>query len=195
MVLPTMAAGAKLPLPAVDKFLPHPGEPKVPFRQWFRLFERFLVLVNEDRPTDNKLSAAQKNTYLYMMLGTEGSRVFDANPAADKIDTTSYTEFSNAVKKQFEPTVSEAVACYDFFRRDQVPKETTEEYLASLRTMAADCEFREQTDRLIAIRMIGGCNDKETQVRLLATQKVELSQVVAMMMAEERAKENAANMN
>ncbi len=51
-----------------------------------------------------------------MMLGTEGSRIFDANPAAVQIDTMPYDSFNDAIQKQFQPLANEPTACFDFFR-------------------------------------------------------------------------------
>ncbi len=127
-------------------------------------------------------------------MGTEGSRIFDANPASEKIDTASYNEYSKAVKEQFQPTISVAAACYEFSKRDQGQLEPADAWLAALRTLAADCGFGEQTDRQVAIRLIGGCQDKDVQVRLLTLQKIDLQEVFSLIRAEELAKENAATM-
>ncbi len=194
--MPTTSAaqGQKLPLPSIDKFLPHPGEPTVPFRQWYKIFQRLLIMVDMGRSADARLTAAEKNTYLYLMLGSEGARIFDANPMAEQIDVVTFAQYAAAVEKQFQPPVNEATACFEFYRRNQTAQETVEEYLTTLRAMAADCQFGDATDKQIAIRLICGCRQSETQVRLLALDAVDLPTVTKVMLAEERARENAATM-
>ncbi len=185
-------ASAKLPVPNVDNFQPHPGEPPVPFRQWIKTFNRFLMMVNAGRPAADQLTSAQKNTYLYMLLGAEGRRRFDSNAAADQMDSMSYDNFRTAITGEFQEDVDEVTACFDFNRRDQGRNETTEEYLSMLKMMAVDCNFGNTADRQIAIRMICGCNSRETQMRLLAMKVLKLNDVVATMKAEERARANVA---
>ena len=190
-----MATTGKLPVPSIDKYLPHPGEPACNFREWYKMFQRFLVAVNDNQPTEAKLTGGQKNNYLYMLLGQEGARIFNANPMAEKIDTANHSEFSAAVVKQFQPIVNQATACFDFYRRDQLASESTDEYLTALRTMMSDCKFEETTETQLAIRLICGCNNRDTQVKLLAMEDVKLNKVVAIMQAEERARANADAMS
>ncbi len=156
--MPTMAMqGHRLPLPSIDKFLPHPGEPTTPFRQWFKVFQRLLVMVNANRGADAQLTAQEKNNYLYLMLGAEGARIFGANPMSDRIDTEPYATFHAAVATQFQPPVNEATACFEFYHRDQGSQETADEYLTTLRSMTSDCNFGDAASRQIAIRMMCGC--------------------------------------
>ncbi len=183
-----------MPIPSVDKFLSHPGEPPIPFKRWFKVFGRFLIMLDDGRPAAEKLTDAQRNNYLYMLLGAEGCHIFDANPAADQIDTLPYAQFAAAAQQQFQPAVNEATAYFEFYRRDQAGHESTEEYLTILRGLAADCNFGGSTDKQIAIRMVCGCVNRETQTHLLALDAVELTPVLRMMQAEEKARENAALM-
>ncbi len=190
----TSTTAPRMPLPTIEKFLPHPGEPPVPFKQWHKIFQRFLVMLNDARPATERLTAAQQNNYMYMMLGAEGCRVFDANPMSEQIDTATYEDVAAAVRDQFQPTTNEATAYFEFYRRDQGTQETTEEFLTILRTLAADCNFGTATDKQIAIRMVCGCANRETQTHLLALDQVDLPTVLKLMHAEEKARVNAAIM-
>ncbi len=190
-----MSAPARLPIPNVDHYLPHAGEPPVPYRQWIKTFRRFATIVNDGRSPAEQLTASQKNGYLYMFLGAEGRRQFDSDPAADQIDSMNHSDFEKAVATLFSEDIDEVTACFEFNRREQCRDETTEEFLGTLRAMATDCNFGNTTDRQIAIRMICGCNNRDTKTRLLALKVLKLNEVVKTMKAEERARLNATSIN
>ncbi len=183
-----MASSSKLPIPAIEHFLPQHGDPVVPFDEWFTTFQRFLMMVNDGRGVDEKLTASQKNTYLWMMLGAEGRRMFYSHPMRERMDTTGFEAFSTAVKERFQPPANQASACHDFYNHYQGAQESTDEFLTTLRAMAAPCKFGDQCDMQIAIRLICGCHNRDTQVRLLAMPEVKLDEVVKLMQAEERAR-------
>ena len=56
-------------------FLPSPGEPAIPFTSWRRMFENFMLAVN-----DVTLSDVRKLALLIHCLGTEGQRLFYTSP-------------------------------------------------------------------------------------------------------------------
>ncbi len=49
------------------------------------------------------------------------------------------------------------------------------------------CKFGDQCDMQISIRLICGCHNRDTQVRLLAMPEEKLDEVVKLMQVEERA--------
>jgi len=178
----------RLPVPQISKFMELPGEPVTDFRQWFAQFQRFLIMINAGRSEQAQLSAYQKNTYLMLMLGTEGARIFSANPVAAAIDTTSYDTFTKAVQDQFMPRISPYKAYNDFFTRSQGPAESADEYLTALRHLAAECTFGDQQETQIAVRLVVGCYNRDTKMKLLALDTVNLAQTRNILLADEAAR-------
>ena len=59
---------AHLTLTPPAAFLPSPGEPSIPFTSWMRMFENFMLAVNDD-----VLSDAGSTHCLYTAKGLKGS--------------------------------------------------------------------------------------------------------------------------
>ena len=187
-------AAEKLPVPSINKFLEEPGEPVVNFKHWFSQFQRLLIMINAGRSERAQLTSEQKNNYLMLMLGTEGSRIFSANPAVEQIATMGYDTFSRAVREQFSPKISPYKAYNDFFTRVQGSTESVDEYLTVLRLLAVDCQFPDPENQL-AIRLVVGCFDPETKRRLLTQEKVDLNTTRNIMLAEEAAKKELSTLS
>ena len=52
-------------------FLKNPGEPSMPFTAWTRVFENYVLAIQ-----DNALADARKRVLLIQCLGTGGQRLF-----------------------------------------------------------------------------------------------------------------------
>ena len=61
-----------------------------------------------------------------------------------------------------------------FFKRDQLPEESFDGYLASLRTLASTCEFGDLEEDLIRDRIVCGLRDESVQRSLLQKTKLTL---------------------
>ncbi len=60
-------------------FYPQPGDPSLPWRTWYTVFETYLLLLEEERGVP--LSNLMKNSLLFSLLGTEVHKQFSGNPA------------------------------------------------------------------------------------------------------------------
>ncbi|MCP3661698.1 MAG: hypothetical protein GY696_04255, partial [Gammaproteobacteria bacterium] len=154
-------------------------------------------MLNASLPPANALTDAQKNAYLCAHLGAEGLRTFSTNPTMAQRAQMQHQAFRQAAKDHFSPRITKAKAMWDFHRRIQEPDECVDEYLTALRTMTADCDFRDQQemDTNLLIQLIEGCNDKRTQEELLAAQNLNLDRVMDLMRAHETARTESAQMN
>ncbi len=66
-----MADLAKI-MPMPDRFLPFAGEPELPFKVWFSLFEQYIEWQDKGKDAAHKLQDADKNSLLFSLLGKEG---------------------------------------------------------------------------------------------------------------------------
>ena len=94
-----MAEPEKIQLPAVSKFLDHPGEPTISIEDWMSIFDQFLTINDANRTT--ALTSSQKNALLFLYLGREGSRILKSNPIYASISTETWKRFREATIAQF----------------------------------------------------------------------------------------------
>ena len=71
-------------------FLQNPSEPSMPFIAWTRVFENYLLAIQE-----NALADAQKCVLLIHCLGTECQRLFYPRTGADNFYETALMALSN----------------------------------------------------------------------------------------------------
>ena len=99
-----MALHIQVPLPPT--FMDLPGDPRVRWSNWIAQLENFFTLTNLTLPEDNALSDRAKNAYVATLLGSEGSRILMANPAAATAETATYAQFKESVMALFERPVN-----------------------------------------------------------------------------------------
>ena len=180
----------KIPYP--KEFFPTPGDPVLPFKHWIKLFDNFLYMKNASLPHDNKLTSEDKNRFLFTLLGFEGIRIFTSNPMSNNMSTASHQDFKTSIKEIFDRPVNPFKAYYDFECRNQHSHETTQEYLTALRSLMADCDFGARENHHLAVRLVCGCYNKDTQKKLLALKKVDIDEVLGIMQAEETANQSVS---
>ena len=173
----------KIPLP--KEYLTHPGNPVLPFRHWITMFDNYVFLRGE-------LSDESKNRLLFPLLGLEGIRIFSSNPMCGNIATASHSDFKKALRDIFDVRINPFKAHFDFEGRNQHPAESTQEFLTALRSLMADCDFKGHENHHLAIRMVNGCHNRDTQKKLLVLPAVSLDAVVELMQAEETANLSAS---
>ncbi len=78
----------RIPIPSISKFLEHPGEPVASIGDWMLHFDRYIMVCDSCRTT--ALTCMEKNSLLFMYLGTEGSRIMKSNPVLREIDTGTF---------------------------------------------------------------------------------------------------------
>ncbi len=81
-------------------FYPHAGDPSLPWRTWFVVFETYLLLLEEECGVP--LSDLTKNSLLFGLLGTEGHKQFSGNPMIWTLNTATYAEFLKVVMEHFQ---------------------------------------------------------------------------------------------
>ncbi|KAK7877730.1 hypothetical protein WMY93_030544 [Mugilogobius chulae] len=116
--------------PAV--FLECPGEPKLAFATWKKLFDNYLLAIGGDG-----FSAGRKRALLIHCLGTEGNRIYCTLP----LETDDYDGSVKALETYFSPKLNVVAERYRFRQRAQVVGESTDHYVAALRELVKNCQF------------------------------------------------------
>lgn len=149
-------------------FLPTPGRPAVPWPQWLRIFENFLLASGASDCTPDRRKAL-----LLHSLGVEGQRIFytlplpssdnakpgeqtaiDKIPAASKGIADTRTEASSydiavaALHTHFITASNVVAERHRFGRRVQQASETINEYVTALRELSDTCSFPSVEDSL-----------------------------------------------
>ncbi len=175
----------KLPLPTLAKFLEHPGQSTSPIRQWMDIFDNYLIIADANRTTP--LTSLEKNALLYMHLGVEGCRIFQANPVYKDKAMTTWGNFREAVIKQFQIPTNKVKAEFEFMNRRQESSETFDEFLTAIRHMASDCDFGETYNRRVAMQLIFGTRDSKGRQLCLRMEEINLDEAIRTFQMEELA--------
>ncbi len=188
----TQSTVVAMSAPPPAKFFEFPGEPPLNFSIWYRLFERFIYLTNECRPTDRKLTDETNNSILFSYLGSEGARLFASNPAFSMLQEARHADFVAEVKAQFVAATNPARSHFEFQHRLQASGESVADYVTNLRSLMADCDFHGHDKYHLALQLACGCLDKDAQKALLTQKSVDLDEFIRVLQADESARESAA---
>ncbi|CAL9701834.1 unnamed protein product [Knipowitschia caucasica] len=160
-----------VPLPA--PFMPCPGEPAIPFTTWLKMFENYMLVI---AATGDSWPEERKRAVLLHALGTEGQRLFYTLP-----DTgTTYDTAITALKGYFVPKVNVIAERHRFRQRAQRPDETVNQFLASLRELAAACDFGNMEEQMLRDQLIERVANTRIRDRLLLEPDLNLAKAVRL---------------
>ncbi|KAL1473817.1 hypothetical protein MTO96_021792 [Rhipicephalus appendiculatus] len=162
-------------------FLPAQGRPPVPWPQWLRMFETFLLASGASDFTPER----RKALLLLHSLGIEGQRIFFTLPpyasetapsgsTATETDEvkklaaapSSYDQAVAALTRHFASASNVVVERHRFRRRTQQPGESIQEYVPALRELASSCSFV-ATDDSLRDQFVEGISSENLRERLL----------------------------
>ena len=164
-----MATAMGLQPPPV--FLPEPGTPPIPWRQWRELFITYGEAIDFDQFSDKKQRAILLNC-----LGAEGQKHFSKLPEANDYPpaATEYMKALHKIEKEFRQIKNKRAERYIFRKRDQMPGETISEYVAVLRDLASTCDFGDFLNDALCDQIIEKINNHKIRERLLAEEHLTL---------------------
>ena len=84
------------------------------------------------------------------------------------IDTATWDDFKMAATELFGHTTNKVTAHFKFNTRSQGQTESVDEYVTELRSLMADCDFGGRESYHLAIQLVVGCTNADTQRKLLA---------------------------
>uniref|UniRef100_A0A8C1KE11 Uncharacterized protein n=1 Tax=Cyprinus carpio TaxID=7962 RepID=A0A8C1KE11_CYPCA len=123
-----------------------------------------------------KCSQSHANTFIKALdkvrallihcLGAEGQRFFYTLTVSDQGDDT-YASALSATREFFVSKINVVAERYRFRQRSQRAGETTDQYVAALRELAATCEFGAMEEEMICDQMVEKTNSSRIRERLL----------------------------
>ena len=158
-------------LSAPPAFLPTPGAPELPWEQWRKAFEVYLLASGADDLPDKR-----KRALLLHCLGCEGQNVF--SNLKDAGDT--YKAAMVALEAHFAPKVNVVSERYKFRQRCQLPHETTEEYANVLRGLASRCKFGTLMEEMVRDQIIEKTKMPRLRERLLIESDLTLEKTLVL---------------
>ncbi|XP_018494651.1 uncharacterized protein LOC108864132 [Galendromus occidentalis] len=179
-------------IPAPPPFLASPGEPTIPWEDWFEVFSSYLVargdVVQDDR----------KQALLMCCLGIEGQAQYRAirdRPVATSDGQPLPTEYDRMKARlaiRFSDTKGLTAIRFEFRNRRQLPGEPVMEFVAALRRLITKCAFVNYgPDQALKEQIVIGLADAKMRERLLMDgDNYEVEQVInSALRMEKSAKE------
>ncbi|XP_062500927.1 uncharacterized protein LOC134178140 [Corticium candelabrum] len=127
-------------------FLPHPGEPAVPWKHWLSAFDTYVAAAAIKDEADNK---PRLRALLTHCLGLEGQRILST-----ETETESYVQLRDVCATLFGPRLNSMVERFKFRQRKQHQGESVKQYVFALRQLAATCKFGPLHDEMIRDQLI-----------------------------------------
>ncbi|XP_043205779.1 uncharacterized protein K02A2.6-like [Amphibalanus amphitrite] len=170
-----MSGDSGPPLPA--PFLPHPGTPAVPWRNWEQKFELYLLA----RCGTSPLPPEQRRALLLCAIGDEAYRVFDTLPPVAKRDgEDDYDVTLRQLREFYTPRTNVIVERFRFRQRAQAPTESTADFVAALRGLARTCQFGAMESELIRDVVVEKTPHQRLRERLLQDRDLTLDKVLSV---------------
>ena len=155
-------------------------------QRWMRWQKQFVTYF-----TACEISKKTKTVQVSILLhvaGAEAQEVheqFQFNEDADKDD---YTKVLEKFTEYCRPRKNTVYERYRFWSRDQVQDEPVDKWVKDLRTIAIDCEFKEQEDLMIRDKLVFGIRDSRVKERMLRESDVALEKALDICRAAESTK-------
>ena len=181
-----MAESGLLPPPA---FLSTPGEPTLPWSQWKRMFDNYLLAIDS-----SEFSAERKQAILLHALGPEGQRIFYSLPLLGDTSDDVYTKAIKTLDKYFKPKVNVVAERYRFRQRSQLPNEPVDNYMCALRELSITCEFGSFCDEMLRDQLVEKTNFHRIRERLLLETDLKLDKAIEIARQVEQAVKEAKSM-
>ena len=161
-------------------FLQDPGEPAVPWTQWFSAFENYvLAMGGSDCP------APRKKALLLHCLGLEGQRIYNSLPprANPPEGSNDYKDAVFVLESHFKPRVNVVAMRHRFRQRSQQPGESVDMYIAALRDLCNNCKFDSMdnpVDEMIRDQLVEKTISSKVREKLLMESDLTLDKAITL---------------
>ncbi|KAJ1213787.1 hypothetical protein NDU88_001418 [Pleurodeles waltl] len=152
---------------APPPFLATSGDPPIPWKQWKKLFNTYMLEIGRDR-----YAPPRRQTILLHHLGIEGRRIYENLPEVslgmgDGQPTNVFDMSVQMLDAQFTPKTYLVLQSHTVFSRVQRRDKDIASYVASLQGLALSCEFDRLLDSLIIDQLVKCAHDKRIREKLL----------------------------
>ena len=142
---------------------------------------------------NNSVAADKKVAVLLTVIGPKNYALLHGVRAPTNPREKTFEELTPALREHYEPKPVVIAERFHFYRGTQAPGESIAEFLADLRKLAINCDFKAFLDEALRDRLVCGIKSEQTQKKLLTKQDLTLAKALqnaqAMEAAEARAKE------
>nr|CAI5822632.1 unnamed protein product [Callosobruchus analis] len=142
------------------------------WKLWRQKFDLYLIASGKSSKTD-----PVKIAILLNLLGDEGIRIYNTFEYAENEDKEKLSVVLEKFETHCSPTKNLVYEHFKFFKREQLPGETVDQFVTALRQLASTCDFKEK-DILIRDRIVLGVKDPRIQEKLLQYPNLELGDAV-----------------
>ena len=102
-------------------------------------------------------------------------------------ESATYTEAVKAIKEHYKPQKNPIYERFVFYKRNQKSGESIADYVASIKALAATCEFGSNLEEMLRDRFIQGIANGETQHYLLTDATMDFTRAVSIAKSREAA--------
>jgi hypothetical protein len=149
------------------------------WKEWYKRYTRYHSVAKLSKETDQ----IQIDTLLYVM-GETAEEIFIQLTLSDD-DKKKYSKVTEALDKYFQPRNNLVQHVVQFHDRTQKPNESNEEYIRDVYSLASKCEFKEQFDDNVKLRLLAGMKDKNLSIECQQIEDIKLDTVVSKMRTRE----------
>lgn len=146
---------------------------------WKQKFELFLTATGKNSKDDKTKIAVLLNC-----IGDEGIKIFNTFEYDTEGDEKKFSIVLGKFEEYCSPRKNLIYEHFKFFKRDQLPTESIDQFVTVLKQLANTCEFKER-NVLILDRIVLGVRDPRIQEKLLQYSSLELSQAINICRAME----------
>lgn len=144
------------------------------WKLWKQKFNLYLLASGKSEKKDDV-----KIAVLLSLLGDEGIQIYNTFEYSEGEDNTKLTTILAKFDTYCNPIRNLVYEHFKFFKRDQLPGETVDQFVTALRQLANTCDFKEK-DVLIRDRIVLGIRDLKIQERLLQNQDLKLTEAISI---------------
>ncbi|XP_074028318.1 uncharacterized protein [Leptinotarsa decemlineata] len=166
-------------LKSPEMFSFHGGNIANSWKLWRQKFE-FYLLASGIAAKGNEIKVAT----LMNLLGDEGIQIYNTFEYEEVGDDKKLAVVLGKFDNYCNPLRNLVYEHFKFFKRDQQPGESVDQFVTALRQLSSSCEFKEK-DVLIRDRIVLGIRDPRIQEKLLQTADLQLSDAIATCRAME----------
>ncbi|XP_067933016.1 uncharacterized protein [Watersipora subatra] len=177
----------------MPKFNPPDGFDFFPekWAEWSRRWGRYRNISKLDQDEQE----VQVDSLLYCM-GPSSESIFNSLGLSDD-DKKDYKKVLEGFNQYFSPKKYVIFERVKFFKRDQMPGESVEQYIRALNELADKCDFGEKRSEQIRDRLVVGITDTDLsrEMQKMDIEKLTESTAVAMARQAEQVDRNVRELN
>ena len=124
---------------------------------------------------------------LISVIGASNYELLQDSCAPALPNSKTFKDLSVVLKNHFQPQPTVIAERYKFHERKQKNNESIMDYLADLKKLAANCEFKDFLDEALRDRLVCGLYNEDTRRRLLVERKLSLTLAIEITQSLEKA--------